>query len=203
MKKLRALGASCSAALALALLSACAGSPVLSFSDGSIDTSRYRSYQWVDQDAAHSLRLDNPPNTYPHDYTGIERRPVEEEEAKRAINQDLQKAGYVEAAEKPDFFVTYFARAKDRDWVSTWEGSTPAGPGGIPFVMYPHFDPSLGDSYRKNALVVVFYDAATRRPVWTGNILNALAGQKIDKEKVTADLSSLVSKFHRSVSTPG
>jgi hypothetical protein len=182
--------------LVLALVG-CAAPAVETTRDAAMDVAHYRTFAWIDGDAARRLRLDNPAGIdFVTGYTSIVRRPEIEPDLKASVERELHSRGFTENAEHPDFYVTFYGKAKDEDWVSTWSGRTPSIEN-VPLIMYPNLDRAAARAYREGSLLLVFYDPRTRKPAWTGSIANALSGKKVDLSTVTADLGSLVAEFRR------
>ena len=162
--------------------------------DPQADTSRYRTYRWVGEPEAQFLHLDNPNIDYLSRSSKIERRLDVEPQLKEVVNRELVTRGMTETSGLPDFYVTYYGKTKDENWVSTWTGSTPSI-NNVPVIMYPDFDRASARSYLEGSLLLVFYDANSRRPAWTGTMPNVLEGKQVKLETVTARLGELVQEF--------
>jgi hypothetical protein len=180
------------------LAGGCSTMGVDSKRDTRIDVSRYKTYQWVTNSEARQLNLDNPKQIdYMTGFAKLKQRKDVEPQLKGSIDQELKRQGYSEVSGSPDFYVTYFGKAKDQDWISTWSGSVPSI-GNIPLIMYPGFNQTVARTYRDGDLLLVFYDAKTKSPAWTGVMSGALSKQQVNLGTVTADLGQLVGEFKAS-----
>ncbi len=179
-------------------MSACSSSPVETKQDREVDTTKYKTYSWISQPEAHYLRLDNPRQIdYMTGISKIVRRPEYEEKLKESVNQQLNARGLRETSEVPDFYITFYGKAKDDDWVSTWAGTAPSILN-VPLVMYPNFDRLSARNYQEGSLLLVFYDSKTKKPVWTGTMAHVLDEKKLNLAMITSDLSHLVNQFKMS-----
>jgi hypothetical protein len=155
----------------------------------------YKTYQWVTQPEAAYLNLQNPPTVdFVLGSSDITRRPDIEPGLISTVDQELQAKGFTLTTANPDFYVTIFGRAKNSDWVSTWQGSAPSVDN-VPIIMYPGYDRGQARTYRDGMIVLVFYDAKTRKPAWTGVMAGVLQKRSVDLASVQKDLTQLIKDF--------
>jgi hypothetical protein len=186
MKKVLALAC-------LLVLTAC--STVSTYTDPKADLSTYKTYRWVGESEAKLLNLGSPPTVdYVMGYSDVTRRNDLEPELKSVVDQTLHAKGFSLAADNPDFFVTVYGRAKDSDWVSTYQGSVPSV-NNVPVIMYPAYDLANARTYRDGMLVLVFYDAKTKKPAWTGVMADVLHKKDVDLASISSDLRELTQQF--------
>ncbi|MGZ3697252.1 MAG: DUF4136 domain-containing protein [Bdellovibrionota bacterium] len=178
--------------LATCLAFSCAMETVAVRQDSKADISKYKTYQWVSDADAKSLQLSNPKINYIVGASKVVRRPAIEPRIKASVDQHLQTKGFTQATlTPPDFYITYFGRAKDEDWVSTWTGTVPSI-GNVPVIMYPNYDSADTRTYRDGDILIVFYDAKTKQPSWSGTVTNALNKQDVNMQTVTASLDKIL-----------
>ncbi|MFL5811968.1 MAG: DUF4136 domain-containing protein [Bdellovibrionia bacterium] len=164
-----------------------------------VDARAYKTYRWVSQDDAQYLSLSNPNTNQPvYNYVKITQRPQAEEQIKQVVEQDLNQQGYTqELSGTPDFFVTYYAPARDKDWISSWTGSTLSFRG-APLVIFPGFDMTKAQQFRPGMAYVVIYDSKTKQPAWTGTIMDAISPEgKVNAPQVTASVNDLLSQVKK------
>lgn len=164
-------------------------------SDEAVNLRNYRTYAWLTQDDARRLRLSDPKFDYMSGEVRVTQRPEVEEKLKKVIEQDLQAKGYKPTnAPNPDFYVTYYGRAKNQDWVSTWKGATPAI-NNVPIVAYPHLSQAEAYQYRDGTLLLVLYDPRTARSAWTGSIYHALDEKNLNEAAATVSINDLLAQL--------
>ncbi len=179
------------------LLSSCAGTTVDTQRDPNVDTQRYKTYRWVSQEDAQYLSLRDPNTNQPvQNWINISQRPQTEQKVRQVVETDLKQYGYTPKYEGlPDFFVTYYSPARDKEWISSWKGMTLAFQG-APLVVYPNFDMKKALEFRPGMAYIVIYDSKTKRPAWTGTVLDAISPKgDVDEPVVTARIQDLIGKF--------
>lgn len=175
----------------------------MSLSDEDVDLRRYKSYQWLDQAKAQEFRLNDPEIDFLTEGVEIERRPELEARFCPMIDKILLNKGYVKSADgKPDFFVTYYAKAANQNWVSTWRGSTP-GINNVPVVIFPEFKRELGYDYRLGNIYLVLYDPRTFSAAWTGTAADPDATKIFKEEQVVSGLKNLTDELVKSLQESG
>jgi hypothetical protein len=101
--------------------------------------------------------------------------------------------------EKPDFYVTYYGKARDRDWISTWSGRTPTK-NRVPVVIFPNYDetaiPAL--QHQEGLVYFVVYDAKTRMPAWSGAISQSDPNPDFSSPQTEAAIDKLIDEFRNS-----
>jgi hypothetical protein len=181
--------------LGVAIAAGCSAPAVETRRDDQVDLSRYKTYQWLSEGDAKALKLDNPTQVdFITGYSTVKRRADLEPRLKTVVDDKLKAMGFSAALGGPDFFVTYFGKAKDEDWVSTFNGRVPSIEN-VPLVMFPGFDRSAAHAYVEGTLLLVFYDPRTKSPVWTGSMSRALEGKELNLGTVTAALERILSEF--------
>lgn len=180
------------------LASGCSGPTLQTEKDSNAKIADYRTYSWVTPDTVGVLRLDNPPIDYLTGGSRIVERKDIERQVMPVIDQSLGQNGFTLATSgTPDFYVTYYGKAPDEDWVSTWNGYVPSV-NNVPVIMYPGYEESATRSYREGSIVIVIYDTRSRKPAWSGTILEVLKPQdEVDQNAVTASIGELMGEFKR------
>lgn len=186
-------------ALVLALLILWGGcsSPTGSMRDHSVDLSKYHTYAWLNQDASIRLRLSDPNTDYViMKWIKVTQRPELEAQVRPVIEKNLQKNGFFPALgnQKPDFYVTFYAKAKDEDWVSTWTGITPGV--NAPVIIFPDYDRSKDYQYVDGMVYLTFYDSESKKPVWSGRANTAAFGPAREPA-IEAAVNQLVEEFKK------
>lgn len=177
---------------------ACSTGEIESQKDPNVDMARYRTYAWLTQEDAKQLDLENPKIDYIAGAVRVVQKPEIEQKIRDVVETDLRKQGFQPAQSgNPDFYVTFYGKAKNEDWVSSWHGFT-AGVQNIPIVMYPDLERASAFRYQEGTLLVVFYDPKTRRPAWTGSIFGVLSGQAVNEAQVATSLKLLIQDFKKS-----
>lgn len=180
---------------ALATLLACSGSPVRSYSDKDIHPAKGQSFRWLTQEDADNLKLQDPKVDYVTSSVKVEQRPAMEEKLKPEIEKSLAEQGYVkDETGQPELLVTFFAKTKDQDWVSSWKGFTP-GIENVPVVIFPDFDKGLARSYRDGVVYIVLYSSRTKAPVWTGVDTGLATKQIVSEADIMASIDRLMSEL--------
>ena len=170
-------------------------SSALSAKDSSTDLSKYRTYKWITESDADYLNLHNPNYKFPVAYMTVERKPEIEEKVRDRVEADLDNRGFTEATtESPDFYVTYYGKARDQNWVTSWSGRTP-NIADVPIVIFPDLNPSQARDHIDGTVYLVFYDARTKRAAWTGRFRNSDFGPEINDSEITSAVDELVSEF--------
>ncbi len=184
--------------LGLALFPGCSSSGPIVREDTSTAFSSYRSFQWVTQNQIQELKLVDPRIDYITDQARIVERPAQEQRVKPLIEAALKKQGYVLSQEaRPDFYVTYYGKAKNDDWVSTWAGSTPAVDN-VPVIIFPYYSRESTRTHREGVVYLTIYDARTQKPVWTGSISNMNFEHGLDGPALSAAIDQLTREFKES-----
>lgn len=176
-------------------VSACASGPDVR-KDTGVDLAGYHTFRWLSESEARELRLADPvidgPTSEP---VRIITRPALEERLRPLIEARLNAEGFRASNDgNPDFFVTFYGKSKDDDWVSSWSGSTPALVH-VPLVVFPHYDSSGARDFREGVVYLVIYDSHTKKPAWTGSIYR----RKYPEGAFSAEVDDLVSAFRRSL----
>jgi uncharacterized protein YceK len=173
-------------------------SQTLSSKDRNVDLSKYRTYKWISESDADYLNLHNPNYKYPIAYMTVERKPAFEEKVRARVEEDLDNRGFTEATtESPDFYVTYYGKAQDQNWVTSWSGRTP-NIADVPIVIFPDLNPSQARNHIDGTVYLVFYDARTKKAAWTGKFRNEDFGQNINDTEIATAVDELVSAFQSS-----
>ncbi len=180
---------------ALFALAACSSSPFFSFSDKKAPIASYKTYQWISQSEADQLRLMKPPIDYMSGNVKVVRRPDLEQKLRSDIEADLNKEGYKANTDgNPDFYVTFYGKAKDENWVSSWEGNT-AGVRNVPVVIFPEFDRDKARNYTEGTVYVTVYDARSKAPAWTGVMTKPNIGPTLTESEASSAVSQIVTEF--------
>jgi hypothetical protein len=184
--------------LALTLLmSSCSAPAVDTQRDPNANIQGYHTYRWVSPEDAKYLSLRDPNTNQPvQNWVNIRQRPETEQKVKAVIEQDLQKYGYSpQDAGMPDFFVTFYSPTQAKDWISSWSGITLAFQG-APLVIYPNFDMHKALEFRPGMAYVVVYDSKSKRPTWTGEVIDAISPKgEVNAPVVTARIRELIAQF--------
>jgi hypothetical protein len=184
-------------AMSLVVLTSCSSGPIVR-EDPKADRTVYRTYQWVGQDQVSELNLSNPDIDFLSGQTRIVNRPEVEARVKKQVDADLQGRGFVLASgSPPDFYVTYYGKAKDDDWISTWNGLTPTA-NQVPVIIFPGYKQESTGTYRDGAVYLTFYDAKSKKPSWAGSVIDASYGKDFDQPALVAAVDSLVKSFAES-----
>jgi hypothetical protein len=181
----------------LLLISSCSQKAIDTQRDKNVDTQHYKTYRWVSQDDARYLSLQDPNTNQPvQAWVKIRTKSDTEERVRDVIERDLQQYGYRPQPEEiPDFFVTYYSPARSKEWLSSWTGITLAFQG-APLVIYPNLDMHKALEFRPGMAYVVIYDSKTKRPAWTGEVIDAISPQgEVNRPVVTARIQELIAKF--------
>jgi hypothetical protein len=132
-----------------------------------------QTFRWLEPSDASSLSLRNPHIDYVTSPVQVVQRPDLEAMVRPEVEKRLVQEGYVPASlgSEPDLFVTYYFKAKDQNWVSSWSGATP-GFADAPVVLAPDFDRNTLRSFRDGNVYLVLYSRALKGPAWTGLDMN-------------------------------
>jgi hypothetical protein len=193
--------------LAIWVLAGCAAwaagcSSVMTYEDKTVPLKEYKTYQWVGQPQVQTLDFGNPDIDYLTGNVDVIRDPEVDRRFRPVIDEKMAQAGFVpDRSGSPDFYVTYFAKAENRKWVSTWEGTTPSFDF-VPVVIFPRYDQNYAYLYHDRTIYLVVYDAHTKMPAWMGSDTHLDFGGKFDTPDVTASLDKLVEDFHREAGNP-
>jgi hypothetical protein len=181
----------------LLVLSSCAGSPVTSSTDKTANLSQYKTYQWVGQSEAAALSLERPHFRYESSLVKVNTRPDIDEKLKPMIEEQLREAGYVKSTHgKPDFLLSYYARAKNESWISTWSGTT-QGQNDVPIVIFPDFNQDMSFAYRPGNIYLVLYDPHTHSAAWTGTAFGPQDTMTLKENQVEGGLKLLVAELKK------
>ncbi len=184
-------------AVCLLALSSCAGSPVTSATDKTVKIGQYKTYQWVGQSEAAQLSLERPHFQYQSSLIKVNTRPDIDEKLKPLIEEQLSKAGYIKSTNgKPDFLLSYYARAKNESWISTWKGTTP-GQNDVPIVIFPNFNQDMSFAYRPGNIYLVLYDPHTHSAAWTGTAFGPQDTMTLKETQVEKGLKLLVAELKK------
>lgn len=177
----------------------CASGPLRDETDPEVKLTKYHSYRWLSDDEARTLKLDAPKVDYFTDSITVDRDNELDGRVHQAMDRQLQATGYRAVSEgKPDFYVSYYVKQPDDTWLSSWRGITSAI-NETPVVIFPDFDRSKISTYRKGQVYLVFYDARTRRPAWTGIAMSQAFGPAEDLSKVEPIIASLMGEYRDEV----
>jgi hypothetical protein len=158
----------CSALLSVA---SCSSAPANLGSDENVDVSKYKTYRWVSQNDVKVLRLEEPEVDFITGSSTVTSREDVVPRAREVIDRALKDVGYQQVGDgTPDFFVTFYIKAKDQDWVSTWQGATDSI-NSTPLVIFPGYNRDMAYRSREDDFYVTFYDPKTLRPSWTGRVV--------------------------------
>jgi hypothetical protein len=186
------------AALGLVVIvSACNEAAVRTQQEKDVRIQNYKTYRWVSQEDSRYLSLRDPNTDQPvQNYVNIRQRPQTEQRVREVVEKDLQQYGYTPQFEGlPDFFITFYSPTRAKGWISSWSGTTLAFQN-APLVMFPNFDMHRALEFRPGMAYVVIYDSKTKRPAWTGTILNAISPEgDVNAPVVTAQIGDLIQKF--------
>lgn len=188
------IAASVASLIGLGVLgSAC--SSVLSQKDPTAPMEQYKTYRWVNQSDAKNLNLENPNVEYMTGSTKVTQNPGLEKRIRPVIDQRFEQDGYHQLQTgTPDFFVSYYGKAKDRDWVSTWTGNT-LTENNVPIVIFPGFNRRFANKYQEGTVYLVIYDAHSKSPAWSGNINRSDFGPDFGGSQTVAAVDQLVDQF--------
>jgi hypothetical protein len=167
--------------------------------DSEIELARYHTFQWLTQNQVRELRLEDP---YTNDVTSapvrVVIRPELESRIRPLVEADLRTQGLVSSrSTPPDFYVTYYGKAKNEDWVSSWSGITP-GIWRTPVVIFPNYSLGAARDSRDNVVYLTFYDRRTKRPAWTGSIDRSNYGKSLDDATLSSEINDLTRAFQKS-----
>lgn len=187
----------------LAIVGACAGSPVSSSTDKDVKLSQYKTYQWVDQGQAAALNLERPHFKYVSSLVKVSSRPDIDEKLRPMVEESLRQAGYVKSTNgKPDFLITYYARAKNQSWVSTWSGAT-QGQNDVPIVIFPNLNQDMSFAYRPGNIYLTIYDPRTHTSAWTGTAYGPENTDSLKEKQVEGGIKLLVAEFKKDATSSG
>ncbi len=187
------------AILAAWIVGSCSSSGVKSNTDAQVDLTHYKTYRWIGPDEAQTLRLDNPKIDYLSGISTIKRIPEQENVVRVQTESELGNRGYTQASvhQTPDFYVTYYLKAKDQDWVSSWSGSTPSIDN-VPVVIFPGFDRAQARDFHDGIVYMTIYDAKSRQPAWTGKMDFTATSSPATESEVRAAVGQLLEGFKKS-----
>lgn len=180
------------------LLSSCSSGTTVR-KDPEAKLTAYHTYNWVTQDQVNELKLTNPKIDFIAGSVRVIRKEAEEGAIKAAIDESLRKQGFVlnagsSAGARPDFYVTYYGKAKNDDWVSTWTGSTPAV-GNVPLVIFPDYNRESARTFHDGVVYLTVYDAKTQKPAWTGNASSSDFERRLEGPELLAAIDRLTKSF--------
>jgi hypothetical protein len=174
---------------------ACSSGPI-DRKDSRVDLARYHTYRWVSADEAAVLHLRDPNVDGPiSEPARVVTRPKLEARLRPLVEEQLKEAGYApDRSGLPDFYVTFYGKSRNEDWVSSWSGTTPAIQH-VPLVIFPDYAVDSARTYRDGVVYLTFYDRATGRPAWTGSIDRSRYGNLDDDATLKAEVTDLVHAF--------
>jgi hypothetical protein len=182
-------------------ISSCSNPTVATQQDKNVNIQNYKTYRWISQEDAEYLSLRDPRTNQPvQAWVNVVKKPQTEQRVREVVEQDLNKQNYApQTTGTPDFFVTFYSQARDKEWLSSWTGITLAFQN-APLVIYPNFDMHKALEFRPGTAYIVVYDAKTKRPAWTGEVIDAISPQgEVNAPVVTARIQELIAKFKNSV----
>jgi hypothetical protein len=198
LKRIRRCVSGLGFAVSAVLACACSTGPVSSYKDTSAPLASYHTFQWLTQADADRLKLQNPKFDYLAGTARIVRRPELEARVRPEIEKRLEKDGFeASVGGTPDFYVTYYGKAKDEDWVSSWQGAT-LTINNVPVVIFPNFNQDYAYQFREGIIYLVIYDPKTRKPAWTGKLQSEKFGPHFESPEITAAVDQLADNFKAS-----
>lgn len=173
----------------------CASKAVWNTSDNSVNTTQYRTYQWITPAIARDMKLSDPKLDYViMNWINVVRRPDISAKVEEVVSADLDEKGYGRAKDgKPDFYITFYAKQKDDDWLSSWAGNTP----GIiaPVVIFPYYSRAQSQENLDHVVYLTVYDGKSLKPVWTGRANTKLFGDSFGEKEMVAASDRLITDF--------
>jgi hypothetical protein len=177
------------------IVSGCATTPIHSTNDPKVDISNYRTFKWLTQADAEALELENPTFEHLAGTVRVVSLPELNDKIRPLVIRDLEKNGYEESTQGiPDFYVTYYAKRKDEDWLSSWNGTT-LSINNVPVVMFPGFERTKTREFRDGMVYLTFYDSKTKRPSWNVSFFSDRIGPSPDTPQIASVVEQLVMNF--------
>lgn len=178
------------------LIQSCSSSPLRTAEADGAQIGSYKTYQWLTPEVANDMKFDRVQPMYISALAEVHRDTSIESQVRAEIEQGLRKDGYQPSTDRmPDFYVTFYGKAKDGRWISSWEGTTPSLYD-VPVVIFPDFETKkMTRSYRDGTVYLVVYDAKTRKPAWTGEIQAGRFETGERKQEIVKAIHELVDKF--------
>src|SRR6185295_19350207 len=153
--------------------------------------------QWVTQNEVAALRLQDPKVDYVVGSTDVQTRSDLEPQIRDLIDRGLQRQGFkLITSGKPDFYVTFYKKAKNEKWASTWAGDTRAI-NDTPLVIFPGYDRDLANRARDGDFYVTFYDPHTQMPSWAGRVAITDEGPKLGTIEADQAVAKLITEFRK------
>jgi hypothetical protein len=129
----------------------------------------------------------------------IIKRPQTEQKVRQVVEQDLKQFDYIPSEGEPDFYITFYSPIPDGRWISSWSGYANSSQG-TPIAIYPDFQNSTNMQPQPGTAYLVIYDSKTRRPKWTGTVMDAISSQgQVNASIVTPQIEALIAEFKNTV----
>jgi hypothetical protein len=184
-------------------LSACATSEVQSHKEENAKITPGQTFQWLTPDVADFLKLHDPHVDYVTSFVHVMQRPEIEGNLRPMVENALIKVGYkLDTGLEPDLYVTFYAKAKDQDWVSSWNGNTP-GINDVPIVVSPDYDRELLYRFREGNIYLVLYNRKSKAPVWTGVDMSLRDVKVLKYSDIQTGINRLVTELRKDTSELG
>lgn len=178
--------------------SGCTSNPLV-WRDPRYEVDRYRTYRWVGPAEVKELNLTRlyveGPSSEP---VRIVERPDLERRLRPLVERGFREQGLLPSgAEPPDFYVTFYGKAADEDWVSSWSGMT-AALVHVPLAIFPEYDGSRAREFRDGDVYLTLYDRRSKRPAWTATVNRKRYGRFAEEERLSAEIGDLTAALKRS-----
>lgn len=181
------------AALFLALAASCSSVDVRTDHDPRANLADYHTYELVSPQKLSSLQFAMPRNNANLNQPVV-RNPVLEVKLERIIDRDLKNSGFTPVEHgRPDFYVTYYTMTWDQIWVSDWGGGYYWDGG--------YWGWASPEVKRQASLILVFVDAKTKQPIWSGRASDGLFDDPSkDDKKIAEAVGKMLQDFHEQAS---
>ncbi len=161
------------------------------------------SWHWITQADVARLHLEHPPtvqgSTQP---VAIRNEPGLTERVKERFERQLKRRGFLRARElNPDIYVTFYAKAKDQPWLSSWEGSTP-GTGAVPLLPFPDQDPTVARRHEDGTLYVTVIDGRSLKTIYTAWVQDPEFGPQFAQSRIYPAARDLVDQLSSDLRFP-
>jgi hypothetical protein len=141
--------------------------------------------------------LNNPRIDYIAGSTRVVYVPQINQKIRSLVEQELNQNGYAPSPDSyPDFFVTFYAKKKDQDWVSSWSGTTPSVQN-VPVVIFPGYERTGTRRFQEGMVYLTLYDSKTKRPSWTGSVQTLKLESDVGKPEDVAAVEKLVEELRK------
>lgn len=186
--------------LGVALIAGCSTAQVQTFRTPQNLQKAYVSWRWVNQADVARLNLEAAPGA--GETVQVKSDQDLSSRVEKLAENQLKRRGFLRARElRPNFYVTFYAKAASGDWISSWHGTAPAVQN-VPLVAFPDLDREMAKQHQDGTLYLTVIDGTSLKPVWTGRVSRTDYGSSFAQQPVSEAVRDLVDQIAEDLYIP-